>query len=181
MSESLSLRRSDLRLDPKPAVITIRPEAPGNKSRRGREAPVPADLLESMADLASLHAKDRDRPMLDISRQWAGGAMKRAAAQTGMDPERAHPHAFHHTHGRNGVLRVVPIPVLRQWLGHQSLPDTQRYVELAEPTTSGWTGCRCRADGDGPGVNADGAELPEPMTVGQPGHVDAVHRGPGSG
>ena len=77
------------------------------------------------------HPKDRNRPMLDISRQWVGEAMKRAAAQVGMDPARAHPHAFRHTYGRNCVLRGVPIPVLQQWLGHQSLSDTQRYVELA--------------------------------------------------
>ena len=131
VSETLSLRRSDLRLGQNPPMITIRPEAPGNKSRKGREVPVPADLLESLADLASFHAKDRNRPMLDISRQWVGEAMKRAAAQVGMDPARAHPHAFRHTYGRNCVLRGVPIPVLQQWLGHQSLSDTQRYVELA--------------------------------------------------
>ena len=79
VSEALSLRRSDLRLGQKPPVMSIRPEAPGNKARKGREVPVPADLLESLADLASFHAKDRDRPMLDISRQWVGEAMKRAA------------------------------------------------------------------------------------------------------
>ena len=67
VSEALSLRRSDLRLGQKPPVMSIRPEAPGNKARKGREVPVPADLLESLADLASFHAKDRDRPMLDIS------------------------------------------------------------------------------------------------------------------
>ena len=44
---------------------------------------------------------------------------------------RAHPHAFRHTYGRNCVLRGVPIPVLQKWLGHSSLTDTQRYVELA--------------------------------------------------
>ena len=131
VSEALSLRRADLRLDQKPPVINIRPEAPGNKSRKRREVPVPADLLESLADLASFHAKDRDRPMLDISRQWVGEAMKRAAAGIGMDPARAHPHALRHTYGRNCVLRGVPIPVLQQWLRHQSLSDTQRYVELA--------------------------------------------------
>lgn len=74
-------------------MITIRPEAPGNKSRRGWEIPVPADLLESLADLASFHAKDPGRPMLNISMQWVGEAMKRAAAQSGLDPARAHPHA----------------------------------------------------------------------------------------
>ena len=131
VSEALSLRRSDLRLGRTPPVITIRPEAPGNKARKGREVPIPADLLESLADLVSFHAKDPGRPMLDISRQWVGEAMKRAAVKAGLDPARAHPHAFRHTYGRNCVLRGVPIPVLQQWLGHQSLSDTQRYVELA--------------------------------------------------
>ena len=69
--------------------------------------------------------------MLDISRQWVGESMKRAAATAGIDPARAHPHAFRHTYGRNCVLRGIPLPVLQQWLGHQSLADTQRYVELA--------------------------------------------------
>ena len=131
VSEALSLRRSDLRLNQDPPVISIRPEVPGNKARKGREVPIPADLLQSLADLASFHSKDRDRPMLDITRQWVGEPMKRAAVNAGIDPARAHPHAFRHTYGRNCVLRGVPIPVLQQWLGHQSLADTQRYVELA--------------------------------------------------
>ena len=131
VSEALSLRRSDLRLGQDPPVISVRPEAPGNKARKGREVPIPADLVESLADLASFHSKDRTRPMLDVSRQWVAETMKRAAADAGIDPARAHPHALRHTYGRNCVLRGIPIPVLQQWLGHQSLADTQRYVELA--------------------------------------------------
>ena len=60
-----------------------------------------------------------------------GKVMKRAAAQVGMYPERAHPHAFRHTYGRNCVLRGIPITMLQQWEGHQSLSDSQRHVELA--------------------------------------------------
>ena len=131
VSEALSLRRSDLRLNQDLPVISVQPEAPGNKSRKGREVPVPADLLEGLADLASFHSKDRSRPMLGISRRWVGEAMKRAAVAAGIEPARAHPHAFRHTYGRNCVLRGIPLPVLQQWLGHQSLADTQRYVELA--------------------------------------------------
>ena len=131
VSEALSLSRADLRLGQERPVISVRADAPGNKSRKGREVPVPFDLLESLGDLASFHSKDRHQPMLDISRQWVGEAMKRAALKVGIDPARAHPHAFRHTYGRNCVLRGVPIPVLKQWLGHQSLSDTQRYVELA--------------------------------------------------
>ena len=46
VSEALSLRRTDLRLNQDPPVISVRPESPGNKARKGREVPVPADLLE---------------------------------------------------------------------------------------------------------------------------------------
>ena len=127
VSEALSLHRSDLRLNQDPPVISVRPEAPGNKACKGREVPIPADLVESLADLAAFHSKDRSRPMLDISRQWVAESMKRAAADAGINPARA----LRHTYGRNCVLRGVPIPVLQQWLGHQSLADTQRYVELA--------------------------------------------------
>lgn len=128
VSEALSLRRSDLRLNQDPPVISVRPETPGSK---GREVRIPADLVESLADLASFHSKDRNRPMLDISRQWVAESMKHADADAGIDPIRAHPYALRHTYGRNCVLRGVPIPVLQQWLGHESLADTQRYVELA--------------------------------------------------
>ena len=131
VSEALSLRRTDLRLDQDPPIISVRADSPGNKAKKGREVPVPADLLESLGDLASFHSKDRHRPMLDISRQRVSQAMKEAALEVGIDPKRAHPHAWRHTYGRNCVLRGIPIPVLQKWLGHQSPVDTQRYVELA--------------------------------------------------
>ena len=110
VSETLALRRVDLRLDQEPPIIVV-----------------PADLVESLHDLASFHNKYRQRPMLDISRWRLSQVMKETALQVGIDPARAHPHAFRHTYG----LKGVPIPVLQKWLGHQSLKDTQRYVELA--------------------------------------------------
>ena len=131
VSEALSLRCSHLRLNQDPPAIGVRPEVPGNKARKGPEVPVPADLLESLADLASFHAKDRDCPMLEMSRQWVGEAMKRATVEAKIDSGRSHTHAFRHAYGRNCVLRGVPLPVMQQWLGHQSLADTQRYVELS--------------------------------------------------
>ena len=109
-------------------MTSVRPEAPDNKARKGREVPIPVDLLEGLADLASFHSKDRSRPMLSISRQRVGESMKRAAAAAGIEPT---PNAFRNTNGRNCVLHGIPLPVLQQWLGHQSLADTQRYVGLA--------------------------------------------------
>ena len=131
VSEALALRRVDLRLDQDPPIIVVRADSPGNKARKGREVPVPADMVESLHDLASFHNKDRQRPMLDMSRWRLSQVMKQVALEVGIDPARAHPHAFRHTYGRNCVLRGIPIPVLQKWLGHQPLKDTQRYVELA--------------------------------------------------
>ena len=57
--EAVSLRRGDLRLSQDHLLISGQSEAPGNK---GREGPIPADLVESLADLASFRAKDCSRP-----------------------------------------------------------------------------------------------------------------------
>ena len=102
-----------------------------SKLRKGsdEEVLVPADLLESLADLKFFHRRDRDWPLFDISRQWVSRSMKEAAA--GIDPVRAHPHITKHTYGQNVVLRGVPTPALQSWLGHLSLAETERYVQLA--------------------------------------------------
>ena len=73
---------------------------------------MPADPIESLRDLASFHNKDHYQRLIDISRQRIGQVMKEAAVQAGIDPARAHPHAFRQTYGRNCVLRGIPIPVL---------------------------------------------------------------------
>ena len=117
VGECLSLRPADLRLSQDPPIISLRPEVTGNKAKKGREIPIPADLVESLGDLASVHAKDRTRPLFDISRQWVSKSMKEAALEAGVDPARAHPHALRHTYGRNAVLTGVPTPVLQSWLG----------------------------------------------------------------
>ena len=88
VSECLSLRPADLRLNQDPPILSLRPDVPGNKAKRGREVPVPADLVESLADLVSFHRKERQRPLFDISRQWVSKSMKEAAAAAGIDPSR---------------------------------------------------------------------------------------------
>ena len=42
----------------------------GNKAKRGREVPIPADLASSLADLVSMRPRDRQLPIFDISWQW---------------------------------------------------------------------------------------------------------------
>ena len=131
VGECLSLRPADLRLNQDPPIISLRPEVTGNKAKRGREVPIPADLVASLSDMLSMRPRDRQLPLFEISRQWVSKSMKEAAVAAGLDPGRAHPHALRHTYGRNAVLNGVPTPVLQQWLGHRSLAETERYVELA--------------------------------------------------
>ena len=131
VSECLSLCASDLRLSQSPPIISLRPGVRGNKAKKGREIPIPADLVESLRDLASINGRERHRALLEISRQAISAGMKKAAEEAGIDPVRAHPHALRHTYGRNAVLNGVPTPVLQSWLGHATLKETERYVELA--------------------------------------------------
>ena len=129
VGECLSLTAADIRFNQDPPIISLRPEVIGNKAKRGREVSIPDDLVESLGDLASIHAKDKSKLLFDVSRQWVSKSMKEASAAAGLDPARAH--ALRHTYGRNAVLNGVPTPVLQRWLGHRSLAETERYVELA--------------------------------------------------
>ncbi len=98
MSEALALRQAVLRLAQDPPIIVVEADSPGNKARKGREVPVPADPMESLRDLVSPHAKYRYQPMLNLSRQRVGQVMKDAAQQVSIGPARTHPHAFRHTY-----------------------------------------------------------------------------------
>ena len=88
VSECLSLRPADLRFNREPPILSLRPDVLGNKAKRGCEVPVPADLVEALADLSSFHRRNRHRPLFDISRQWVSKSMKEAAVAAGIDPAR---------------------------------------------------------------------------------------------
>ena len=92
VGECLSLVPSDLRLRQTPPIISLRPGVTGNKSTKGREVPIPADLVAHLEALVSSWAKDKSRPLFDISRQWVSKSMKEAAVDAGLDPARAHHH-----------------------------------------------------------------------------------------
>ena len=81
VSEALALRCLALRLDQDPPIIVVRADSPGNKASKGREVPVPAGLVESLHDVASFHNKDRQRPMLDMSRWRLSQVMKETASR----------------------------------------------------------------------------------------------------
>ena len=134
----------------------VRADSPGNK---GREVPVPADLVDSLRDLASFHNKDYYQRLMDISRQRIGQVMKDAAREVGTDPGRACLHAFRHTYGRSCVLRGVPIPVLQKWLGTLRRSTRRGTWSWLGRLTSGWPGCE-------PHLLATSTKLVKPITRG---------------
>ena len=90
VSEYLTLRRADLRLNQDPPILSLSPNIPGNKAKRGREVTVPADLVESLADLKFFHRRDRDWPLFDINRdinrQWVSKGINEAGRHGNRPP-----------------------------------------------------------------------------------------------
>ncbi len=125
-----------------PPIIVVQADSPGNKGRRGREVPVPADLVESLRDLASSHSKNHYQPMLNLSRQRIGQVMKDRAVPS-WDRPRQGPPARLPAHLRP-QLRAAgrPIPVLQKWLGHASMVDTNATWSWPGRTTNGLAGGR---------------------------------------
>ena len=128
VSEALALRRVDLRLDQDPPITVVRADSPGNKARKGREVPVPADLVESLHDLASFHNKDRQRPMLDISR-WR---LSRVIKETGPRGE------DRPGQGPSPRLSAHPRPQLRA----SRRPDPRAAEVAGPPVPNGHTALR---------------------------------------
>lgn len=131
VSEALSLRPSDLRLDQEPPLVSLPADVVGNKAKVAREIPIPADIIEFVRDRSSGKVRVRNDKLFTISRQAVGQGMKKAAEGAGIAAERVHPHAFRHTYGRHCVLSGVPVNVLQEWLGHSKLSTTMIYVKLA--------------------------------------------------
>ncbi len=58
--------------------------------------------------------------------------LKRQAAKAGLE-KRVHPHGLRHTHAAELVREAVPMPVIRDQLGHSSLAVTDRYLRDIAP------------------------------------------------
>ena len=142
VSECLTLRRADLRLNQDLPILSLRPYIPGDKAKRGREVPVPADLLESLADLKFFHHRDRDWPLFDISRQWVSRSMKEAAA--GIDPSGLTPTPSGTLTGRTRYSAACRLR--RSSLGWATCPWRRPSVTSSwrAVTTPGWKGRRNR-------------------------------------
>jgi site-specific recombinase XerD len=67
-----------------------------------------------------------------MSQQYVRAMLRRAADHAGMD-RRVVPHQLRHTHAAELVFEKVPMPVIRDQLGHSSLAVTDRYLRDIAP------------------------------------------------
>ncbi|SRR6266851_2906601 len=67
-----------------------------------------------------------------MSQQYVRAMLRRAADHAGIE-RRVVPHQMRHTHAAELVFERVPMPVIRDQLGHSSLAVTDRYLRNIAP------------------------------------------------
>jgi integrase/recombinase XerD len=61
------------------------------------------------------------------------GRLKLLAERAGVE-KRVHPHGFRHTHATELAMEGIPLNVIKDQLGHDSLAVTERYIARLAPT-----------------------------------------------
>ena len=142
VSEALALRRVDLRLDQTRRSSSSRPTRRATRAAKGREVPVPADLVESLRDLASSHSKNHYQPMLNLSRQRIGQVMKDAHARSGSTRPGPTPTPSGTPTAATACCGAFRFPCCRN--GWATLRWSTRSATWSWParTTNGLVGCR---------------------------------------
>lgn len=134
ISEALDLEPADI--DPERGTIRVL-EGKGHKPRTVGVDTGTIAALQRWTD-ARRQAGHRRGPLFctrdgtRMSAQYARAMLHRMAAKAGID-KRVHPHGLRHTHAAELVDEGVPMPVIRDQLGHSSLAVTDRYLRDVAP------------------------------------------------
>ena len=134
ISEAVALRPADA--DPARGTIRVM----DGKGGKPRTVGLDAGAMATVARWADTRraAGIRRGPLFStlaggpVSAQYVRAMMARAAAKAGLE-RRVHPHGLRHTHAAELVAEGVPMPVIRDQLGHSSLAVTDRYLRDVAP------------------------------------------------
>ena len=138
VSEALALRPADL--DPDRGTIRVL-DGKGGKPRTVGLDPAAMAVVQRWVDARRELAGRggwRNGPLfatLDgtaMSPQYVRAMLARMADRAGID-KRVAPHQLRHTHAAELVAEGVPMPVIRDQLGHSSLAVTDRYLRDVAP------------------------------------------------
>jgi site-specific recombinase XerD len=134
IAEALALRPGDI--DPERGTVRVM-DGKGHKPRTIGLEPGAMAAVQRWADKRR-QAGIRGRVLLctlnggPMSQQYARAMLRRAAGHAGID-RRVVPHQMRHTHAAELVAEGVPMPVIRDQLGHSSLAVTDRYLRDIAP------------------------------------------------
>lgn len=134
IAEALALRPADI--DPERGTVRIM-DGKGHKARTVGLEPGAMAAVQRWMDKRRL-AGIRGRVLLctlrggSMSQQYVRAMLRRVASHAGVD-RRVVPHQMRHTHAAELVFEKVPMPVIRDQLGHSSLAVTDRYLRDIAP------------------------------------------------
>ena len=134
ISEALALRPADI--DPERGTVRVM-DGKGHKPRTVGLEPGAMAAVQRWMDKRR-QAGIRGRTLLctlrgaPMSQQYARAMLRRAAEHAGVE-RRVVPHQLRHTHAAELVSEGVPMPVIRDQLGHSSLAVTDRYLRDIAP------------------------------------------------
>jgi site-specific recombinase XerD len=134
IAEALALRAADI--DPARGTVRIM-DGKGHKPRTAGLDPSAMASVQRWID-ARKAAGIRNGTLFctlaggPLSAQYVRAMMRRAADHAGID-KRVAPHQLRHTHAAELVAEGVPMPIIRDQLGHSSLAVTDRYLRDVAP------------------------------------------------
>ena len=134
IAEALALRPGDI--DPDRGTLRIM-DGKGHKPRTVGLEPGAMATVQRWTDRRR-QAGIKGRTLLctlpggPMSQQYARAMLRRAADHAGIE-RRVVPHQLRHTHAAELVFERVPMPVIRDQLGHSSLAVTDRYLRDIAP------------------------------------------------
>lgn len=73
--------------------------------------------------------------LLPFTRQWGYKRITQLASRIGL-PIEIHPHTLRHSFACNAVLHGPPLTVIRDWLGHADIQQTEIYTRVLATETN---------------------------------------------
>jgi integrase len=130
-AEALDLESSDLRLRQAPATVRVR----DGKGGVQRTVGVHPELVLALEDWLRLRPAGRwvfcTLQGARLSERYVRAMVARKGARAGL--ARCHPHAFRATLAVELAAEGVPMPVIRDVLGHSSVAVTDAYLRRVSP------------------------------------------------
>ena len=129
VSEALKVTRNDI--DSYGLTIKILTEKQRNKRSKPvfRIIPISSELSNELASYI-LHYNITNR-LFNFSRQRAFQIIKQVAKQAGITKP-VHPHTLRHSFAVNCISQGVPLPVVKDLLGHSSVLTTMVYLKIVQ-------------------------------------------------